>query len=374
MNLFGWTVSRKAARPMLSRVWRTGWSEDALPASYAERVRVAYESNAVAQRACRMVAEAVGAAPLRVTGDARVAPLIARRSAGQALVETLAIQLQLHGNAYVQMIEGADGGIGELYALRPERVTIEADGDGWPAAYLYRAGAETMRLAAEDARGRPQILHVKLPHPGDDHYGLGVLSAAASAVATHNAAGRWNRALLANAARPSGAISYRAPDGKGVLTGAQFERLKAELEESYQGAANAGRPLLLEGGLSWQAMSLTPAEMDFAALRDGAAREIACAFGVPPMLLGVPGDATYANYREAMKALWRQTVLPLGATIFSALEQGLTGWGLETGVAIDTDRVPALAEDRAALWAMVSAADFLSDAEKRAMIGMGERA
>ena len=79
----------------------------------------------------------------------------------------------------------------------------------------------------------------------------------------------------------------------------------------FAGTANAGRPLLLEGGLKWQAMSLTPADMDFAGMKAAAAREIALAFGVPPMLLGLPGDSTYANYREANRALWRLTVLPL---------------------------------------------------------------
>jgi len=63
--------------------------------------------------------------------------------------------------------------------------------------------------------------------------------------------------------------------------------------------------MLLEGGLRWQAMSLSPTDMDFVGLKAAAAREIALAFGVPSVLLGLPGDATYANYREANKALWR---------------------------------------------------------------------
>src|SRR3546814_13362682 len=66
--------------------------------------------------------------------------------------------------------------------------------------------------------------------------------------------------------------------------------------------------------------------MDFRELKQSAAREIAMAFGVPPMLLGLPGDATYANYREANRALWRLTVLPLCAKILGALAQGLSGW------------------------------------------------
>ena len=97
----------------------------------------------------------------------------------------------------------------------------------------------------------------------------------------------------------------------------QFERLRDELAERVFGRGNAGRPLLLEGGLKWQAMSLTPADMDFVALKEGAARDIALAFGVPPVLVGLPGDATYANAREAGRALCRQTMLPMAARILA---------------------------------------------------------
>src|SRR5690606_21629198 len=118
---------------------------------------------------------------------------------------------------------------------------------------------------------------------------------------------------LENAARPSGALVMESggKDGWSGLTADQFERLKGELEAAFSGAGNAGRPMVLEGGMKWQAMSLTPADMDFAALKAAAARDIALAFGVPPMLLGLPGDNTYANYREANRALWRLTLLPL---------------------------------------------------------------
>ena len=98
-----------------------------------------------------------------------------------------------------------------------------------------------------------------------------------------------------------------------MLSDSQFERLKRELEEQYQGARNAGRPLLLEGGLDWKAMSLSPKDMDFLEAKHTAAREIALAFGVPPMLLGIPGDNTYSNYQEANRVFFRGTVLPLAS-------------------------------------------------------------
>ncbi len=51
--------------------------------------------------------------------------------------------------------------------------------------------------------------------------------------------------------------------------------------------------------------------MDFLEAKNGAVREIALAFGVPPLLLGLPGDNTLANYGEANRAFYRQTVIPL---------------------------------------------------------------
>ena len=281
----------------------------------------------------------------------------------------MAAHLLLHGNAYVQLLTDGEGELRELFALRPERVTVEPDAGGWPAAYAYRVGDRVARLPAEDAGGRAGIVHIKAFNPSDDHYGLGCLGAAAGAVAVHNTAARWNKALLDNAARPSGALVYDAGDGSS-LSGEQFARLKAEMEAGFSGAGNAGRPMLLEGGLKWQSLSLSPADMDFAGTKAAAAREIAAAFGVPPMLLGLPGDATYANYREASRALWRLTILPLAGTILASLAQGVAGWFPDATIGVDLDRVTALAEDRAALWTQVSAADFLTLEEKRAMLGL----
>lgn len=133
---------------------------------------------------------------------------------------------------------------------------------------------------------------------------------------------------------------------------------------------NAGRPLLLEGGLDWKAMSLSPKDMDFLDAKHNAAREIALAFGVPPMLLGIPGDATYANYQEANRALWRDTILPLASRVGAALSQWLApGYGGSLRLAVDSDRIEALSSDRAALWDRVTAAPFLTLNEKRIAVG-----
>src|SRR3546814_17066459 len=109
--------------------------------------------------------------------------------------------------------------------------------------------------------------------------------------------------------------------------------------------------------------------MDFRELKQSAAREIAMAFGVPPMLLGLPGDATYANYREANRALWRLTVLPLCAKILGALAQGLSGWFGAAELRVDMDKGQALAEDRMAMWREVSGVEWGTVGEETAQVG-----
>ena len=371
MKLFGWTAGRDSARPVLARVGVAGVSVlGGAPPSYEAQVRAGYGANPVVQRAVRLVADGVVASPV-LASDPALAALVAGRSMGQPLLASLATHLLLHGNAYVQILRDAAGGVAELYALRPERVSVEADAGGWPVAYRYRVGERVTRLRVDEPR--PDVVHIKSLHPLDDHYGLGGLAAAGGAIAIHNAATRWNQALLDNAARPSGALVYEGGDGA-ALSAEQFDRLKAEMEAGFAGAANAGRPMLLEGGLKWQAMSLTPADMDFVGLKAAAAREIALAFGVPPMLLGLPGDAAYANYREANRALWRLAILPLAAEILTSIAQGLRGWWPDAALTVDLNAIGPLAEERERLWSQVSAADFLSDAEKRALVGLEARA
>lgn len=345
-----------------------GHTEGRRSFEYGRAIREGFLANPIVQRAVKIVAEGVGSAPL-APGDPKLAQLVSATSAGQSLLETLASQVLLNGNGYVQIIKDAKNKPIELFALRPERVRVVAGSDGWPSAYEYRVGDKRMTIELEDEAGWPNIIHIKATHPADDHYGAGALAAADQAIAVHNAASQWNRSLLENAARPSGALVFDGGDG-GNLTGEQFERLKAELSAAFSGQANAGRPMLLDGGLKWQSMSLTPADMDFATLKEAAARDIALAFGVPPMLLGLPGDNTYANYREANRALWRLTLMPLATKLLAALSEGLSPWFSDAPLAVDLDQVTALSEDRERLWKQVSEATFLSDDEKRAMLGL----
>ena len=368
------------------------WSEK----SYEALARTGFMQNPIVYRSVRLVAETAAAIPMLLyQGRSEVAehPLLdlLRRPNramggtldGASLVETLCGHLLLSGNAYLEA-SVVDRAVKALTALRPDRVRIVEDRDGWPQAYEYRVGASVRRIAADgddadgpaagpSGGGRPsRLLHVRLFHPLMEFSGYSPLGAAQTALELHNAASRWNKALLDNSARPSGALVYQPGDG-GNLAPEQFDRLKAELESGYAGASRAGRPMLLEGGLDWKAMALSPKDMDFVEARNGAARDIALAFGVPPMLLGIPGDNTFSNYSEANRAFYRLTVLPLIGRLTGAMGDWLAQhFGApELRLGLDLDQVDGLCAEREALWSRIGAADFLSRSEKREATGYG---
>lgn len=369
------SAKSSATAPLVS-IHRTGqpvWS----PRDYASFAREGYARNPVVYRAVRMIAEAAASVPLRLfEGDAEIAAhpllsLLAQPNAaacGPDLLEDWYGYLLIAGNAYMEAVN-VGGAVRELHVLRPDRMKIIAGGDGWPEAYEYTVNGVSTRFRQSPEDGLRPILHMALFNPSNDYYGMSPIEAAASAIDLHNAASGWNKALLDNAARPSGALVYTSADGH--LTEAQFARLKSELESNYQGAMNAGRPLLLEGGLDWKAMSLSPKDMDFIEAKHVAAREIALALGVPPMLLGIPGDNTYANYAEANRVFWRQTVLGIVNRTLKAFTMWLApGFGERLELRPALDRIDALGAERAALWDRVQRADFLTVDEKRVAVGL----
>lgn len=341
-------------------------------------VHAGFHRNAVVYRCVRLIAEAaaslswtvlVNGAEQRGHGAERLLARPNPRESGTEWLEGLYGHLLLSGNAYAELV-AAGGTVREAHALRPDRVSLMPGPDGWPQAYEYRVGDRVRRIPVGEG-GVSNVLHLRLFDPLDDHYGFAPLSAAQVSLEMHEAASRWNKALLDNSARPSGALVYSSGDN---LSDDEFKRLKDELESAFQGTGNAGRPILLEGGLDWKPLSLSPKDMDFMEARSGAAREIALAFGIPPLLLGLPGDNTHANYAEANRAFWRTTVLPLVQRTQGAVAHWLQPYfSEEIRFEPDLDRIEALADEREALWRRVSAAPFLTDDEKREALGYGRR-
>ncbi len=365
-------TGRIAAQVMSSG--RVAWSAR----DHVSLSKLGFLGNPMGFRAVKLISEAAAALPLVLQDAERrydqhpVLELIARPNGAQGraeLFEAIYGHLLLSGNAYLEAVTGLGALPAELHVLRSDRMTVIPGPDGWPMAYDYTVGGRKHRFAMTP--DLQPICHIKTFHPSDDHYGFSPLQAAAVAVDVHTSASSWSKALLDNAARPSGAIVYRGADGQSQLSNDQYDRLLSEMESHHQGARNAGRPMLLEGGLDWKPMGFSPSDMEFQKTKEAAGREIATAFGVPPMLMGIPGDATYANYQEANRAFYRLTVLPLVARVTAGISHWLSGFtGEVVELRPDLDQIPALAVERDQQWARVGAADFLSPAEKRAILGL----
>lgn len=359
----------------MQTVGRPVWT----PRDYAKLAEEAYVRNAVAHRCIRMISEAASAIPFLVyDGDDELdthplLDVLARPNPYEGtteLLDRLYSFLLIAGNTYLEAVT-LDAKLRELFVLRPDRMKMIPAANGYPAAYEYTVNNNKVRFDMTAMRGQQlPIMHLRTFHPTNDTYGLSAIEAAAFSIDVHNSAGAFNKALLDNQARPSGALVYggQGEDAK-IMSDEQFNRVKKELEEKYTGARNAGRPLLLEGGLDWKEMGITPKDLEFVEGKREAAREVALAFGVPPMLLGIPGDNTYSNYQEANRAFYRQTVLPLVKKTCEAMTVFFTPILGEARLSYDIDAIHALSSERKEVWDAVNQATFLTTNEKREAVG-----
>jgi HK97 family phage portal protein len=218
----------------------------------------------------------------------------------QEFIESILAFGLLSGNIYIEKNGPNDGRVTELWPLRSDRMTITPGNVlGLVSKYTYTVGAQQVYFEPQ------KVMHLKTFHPLNDLYGFSPIEAGARGIDNDNLASTWNNSLLNNGARPSGAMVTPSTLGE-----PQYDRLKDELNTAYKGASNAGRFMLLEGGLDWKEMGLSPRDMDFIESKKMSRLEICTAFGVPPEIIGVGEQKTYANYAEARKAFYMDTVLP----------------------------------------------------------------
>ena len=343
------------------KVGQPQWS----PRNYEQFAREAYLLNPYVFRAIELRANAIGglrwiATKRDAKGEARelgwghpLAALMRRpqpRKGGAALFGEIESFLCIAGNAFVS---GAGPSSGEnagkpreMYALRPDRMKVTPGPGPWEpvAGYEYRVSAEPKLF------GPDEVLHLKRFHPVEDFFGMSPLEPGGRSTDHNNAARRWNVALLQNSAAPAGAFVTEAN-----ITEGQREDIQKQFREDKSGPDNAGTPLFLEGGFAWEQMGLSPKDMDWLEGARLSAREIVNVLGVPAEMVGDSQNKTYANYQEARKAFYQDTILPEA----DYLRDEFNAWlGEKFGAELDYDKdqIEALREDRAQLWTVIGAA------------------
>lgn len=351
------------------------------PRNYASFAKEGYQKNVYVYACVKQIAMACAGIPWLVyrrgrrgvveeLDDHPLAKLMQRPNpwqGGGRFIENVVAFLMLSGNSYIEAVGPERGAPKELYVLRPDRVkVVPGNAQQLIAGYQYTVGSETVNFGPEE------ILHLKLFNPLDDWYGMSPVEAAARSIDQNNESRAWNVALLQNSARPPGVLVTEQE-----LTEEQYNRLQEQIDTHYAGVKNAGRPLILEGGLDWKEIGLSPADMDWLEGLKLSAREIAIAFGVPPELIGDTANKTYSNYKEARQAFYMETVLPLMDWLRDELNNWLVPKFGDDRIYIDYDRdeIEALQEDRAAVWERAMEAvkiGVLTPNEARVLLGYEE--
>ena len=344
------------------------------PRDYKSFAQEGYSRNVVAYQSINRIAEAVASVEWTAwRGDKQVTEsplldLLARPNPMQSGSEFITAKigyLMIAGNSYDEAVD-IGGEPKELYTHRPDRMTVLPSSNGFPRGYVYKVNQRQVTWEVDERTLESPIRHMKLFNPLDDWYGMSPIEAGSYGIDQHNGSMSWIQSMLQNSARPSGALSTKDDN---VLSPDQFNRLKAQIEDQHTGAKNAGRPMLLEGGLTWQQMGLSPTDMGIIETKYSAARDISLAFGVPPQLLGIKGDNTYSNYSEARLSFWEDTVIPLVIRV----SQDWTNWlGPKFGdltIKPNLDKIPAIADKRSKIWSMADTSTDLTINERRNLKG-----
>lgn len=205
--------------------------------------------------------------------------------------ETLMTHLLLFGNAYAQILRNGKGDVLGLYPLMPNRMTVERD-DAGRLFYRYmrydnEALAEknsTVILSPED------VLHI----PGlsyDGLVGLSPIAACRNAIGSGLAADEYSSRYFANGAAPMGVLEH-----PGLLKNP--EKLRESWHSVYGGTNNAGKVAILEEGLKFTPISISPQDSQLLETRKFTVEEICRIFRVPPHLVQNLERATFNNIEQ----------------------------------------------------------------------------
>lgn len=351
-----------------------------------------YSSNPIVSRCCNLISSTVSSVPWKLyhkradgkdvhIDDHPVLKLIQNPSpllSENEFITQYINTLLICGNVYVHRVGPNHGPPKELYFLRPDRIIIlnaeegidvynDFGYDGFPfrpPVYEYVCGKSRSIIPNE------MLHHGKLFNPLCDFYGLSMMQAAATSIDQNNEALLWNVNLLRNAAAPTGILKT-----ENNLGDEQISRLKEQMRQKMQGPYNAGGTTVLEGGLEWERLSLTPLEIAWAEGMKMSANNICTAFGVDPSLLGLSERKGW-GYRDAQKSLYTETVIPL---CDSLRDNFFNKWLLplfpntsSMYFQYDLEQVEVLNEDRSIVWERVikgMEAGIITQEEAREAIG-----
>jgi HK97 family phage portal protein len=387
MNIFNRLFGRKDSQARIALSFRQVGNPISTPRNYEGFAKEGYQKNVIVYRCISMIAQACGGIDWELYNKSRKGgkqteisehalltlierpnPMMGRSS----FFESFVSYYKLTGNSFIESVRPRPTlPPMELWPTRPDKMQIVPGARGYPDKYIFKAGEVSKTFPVDPVKLKSDMFHMKSFHPLNDWWGMSPLEAALYALDQSNSGQKWNLALLQNSATPSGVLQMKVSDSNpnGSMTEEQFGRLKTEIESEYAGAKNAGRPMLLEGGLEWKQISMSPKDMEFLQNKQVTSTDIAEVYGVPPEMLGL-GQKTFNNYKEARMSFFEDTILPLMDQIATELNAWLVPmFGENLVLKYDKDDIEALAPKREAKFISVQNASWLTVNEKREATG-----
>tara|TARA_Y100000310_G_scaffold325646_1_gene389399 strand:+ start:3135 stop:4658 length:1524 start_codon:yes stop_codon:yes gene_type:complete len=222
------------------------------------------------------------------------------------LIEGSTTYLELRGDSFIEMVgaKGAGEEVNEnnppveLWHLNPDKVTVVPSETEYVGRYIWDAGITKLAILKEN------VVHLRYFNPRNMYRGQGTLQALSETMRQEQNTIDFQKQFYKQGMKPSAVL--RTDEG---LSDHQYDRLQATIQSNYGGLKNMHRPLLLEGGLEWQSMAITQREADMLAFRKLDREEYLAAFGVPPIMVGLPTE-NFATAREARRMYYLDTIMP----------------------------------------------------------------
>ena len=236
--------------------------------------------------------------------------------------ETLMTHLLLWGNAYAQIIRNGRGEVMALYPLMPDRMAVDRDDTG-PLYYEYTTSADDAPISKGSiVRLKPSdVLHI----PGlgfDGLVGYSPIAMAKNAIGLAIATEEYGSKFFANGAQPSGVLEH-----PGTIKDPQ--RVRDSWMSQFGGSANSNKIAVLEEGLKYTPISISPEQAQFLETRKFQINEIARIFRVPPHMVGDLEKSSFSNIEQQSLEFVKYTLEPwlvrweqsIQRTLFSADEK-----------------------------------------------------
>ena len=215
--------------------------------------------------------------------------------------ETLMTHLLLWGNAYAQIIRNGKGEVIALYPLMPNKMSVDRDENG-VLYYTYQRSQEEGKEAGTVTLSTRDVLHI----PGlgfDGLVGYSPIAMAKNAIGLAIATEEYGAKFFANGAAPSGVLEH-----PGTIK--DPARLRENWNATFGGSANSGKVAVLEEGMKYTPISISPEQAQFLETRKFQINEIARIFRVPPHMVGDLEKSSFSNIEQQSLEFVKYTLDP----------------------------------------------------------------